>query len=156
MADRDAKYFNCSEAHELVQVARKYRDREGVTAFIKEKCKDKTIHYWTHEKLAAFLEENGFQLVKTVSQTDFIASLAERLGSKAQAKDATQAVLEGIAEILKSGDALTIKGFGTFRVDERAARKGIHPRTKEEIDIPASKTVKFTPSKVLKDAVAAK
>lgn len=60
MADRDRKYFNCSEEHELNQVAKKYSDRERVKAFIREKCNDKTIHYWAHEKLASYLAENGF------------------------------------------------------------------------------------------------
>lgn len=59
MSDKDSKFFNCSEEHELNQVSGKYKDKEKVKAFIREKCKDKIIHYWTHEKLAAYLEENG-------------------------------------------------------------------------------------------------
>lgn len=150
MVDRDSKYFNCSEAHELEQVAKKYRDREKVKAFIKEKCKDKTIHYWTHEKVAAYLAENGFQPVKTVTQTEFVSGISTRFESKAQAEAAFKEVIQGIASALKFGDNLSIKGFGTFKVEERAARKGRNPATGQEIDIPASKTVKFTPSSVLK------
>ncbi len=153
MADRDSKYFNCSEAHELNQVSGKYRDRERVKAFIREKCRDKTIHYWTHEKLAAYLAENGFQLVKTISQTEFIEGISTRFENKAQAQAAFRAVIDGIASVLKTGDSLSIKGFGAFRVDERAARKGRNPQTGQEIDIPASKTVKFTPSSVLKEEI---
>ncbi|HAQ7139355.1 TPA: HU family DNA-binding protein, partial [Listeria monocytogenes] len=44
-------------------------------------------------------------------------------------------------------------GFGNFEVRERAARKGRNPRTKEEIDIPASKVPAFKPGKALKEAV---
>lgn len=62
MPTRDAKFFNCSEAHELNYVSGKYEDSAKVKEFIKEKCKDKTIHYWTQEKLAAYLAENGFKL----------------------------------------------------------------------------------------------
>lgn len=153
MADRDSKFFNCSEKHELNQVSRKYRDREKVEAFIKEKCHDKTIHYWTHEKLAAYLAENGFKQVKTVTQTEFISGISTRFESKAQAEAACKIVIEGIASVLKFGDNLSIKGFGTFKVEERAARKGRNPATGQEIDIPASKTVKFTPSSVLKDEI---
>lgn len=153
MADRDGKFFNCSEEHELNQVINKYKDKEKVKAFIREKCKDKTIRYWTHEKLAAYLAENGFQLITTVTQTEFIAGLADRFENKAKAQAAVKTVIDGIAEILKSGNALSIKGFGTFKVDWRAARKGRNPSTGKEIDIPASKTVKFTPSSVLKEEI---
>ena len=62
MANQDAKYFNCSEEHEINHVSAKYEDKDKVKEFIKAKCKDKTIHYWTQEKLAAFLAENGFKL----------------------------------------------------------------------------------------------
>ena len=54
---------------------------------------------------------------------------------------------------LKSGDKLTLTGFGTFEVRERAARKGINPRTKQEIKIPASKYPAFKPGKGLKDVI---
>lgn len=156
MADRDGRYFNCSEEHELNQVSGKYRDKEKVKAFIKEKCKDKTIHYWTHEKLAAYLAENGFQPIKTVTQTEFISGISTRFENKVQAEAAFKAFIEGIASVLKFGDNLAIKGFGTFKVEERAARKGRNPATGQEIDIPASKTVKFAISSVLKDELNGK
>lgn len=155
MADRDSKFFNCSEEHELNQVSNKYRNKEKVQAFIKEKCKEKVIHYWTHEKLAAYLVENGFQPVKTVSQTEFISGISTQFANKEQAHAAFKIVIEGIASLLKFGDSLSIKGFGTFKVEERAARKGRNPATGQEIDIPASKTVKFTPSSVLKEEINA-
>lgn len=153
MANRDSKYFNCSEEHELNQVSGKYRDKERVKEFIRGKCKDKTIHYWTQEKLAEYLAENGFQMVKTISQTDFVSGISTQFESKAQAQAAFKIVIEGIASVLKFGDNLNIKGFGTFKVEERAARKGRNPSTGQEIDIPASKTIKFTPSPVLKEEV---
>lgn len=62
MPDRDGKFFNCSEEHEINHVSGKYKETTRVKEFIREKCKDKTIHYWTQAKLAAFLEENGFKL----------------------------------------------------------------------------------------------
>lgn len=156
MANKDAKYFNCSEEHELNQVSGKYKDKEKVKAFIREKCKDKTIHYWTHEKLAEYLAENGFQPIRTVSQTEFIAGIAGQFESKAQAQAAFKTVVDGMAAILKAGDSLLIKGFGTFKVEERAARKGRNPATGKEIDIPASKTVKFTLSSALKSEITGK
>lgn len=57
---RDGKYFNCSEDHELDRVARHYADHKEVKEFVRKKCKDGTIKYWTNEKLYAFLDENGF------------------------------------------------------------------------------------------------
>ena len=51
------------------------------------------------------------------------------------------------------GDKVLISGFGTFKVNDRKARKGISPKTQEEMIIPASKTVTFKPSNRLKDAM---
>jgi DNA-binding protein HU-beta len=53
------------------------------------------------------------------------------------------ATLEAIVEAVKKGDSVQLVGFGTFAVAERAARKGINLRTKEQITIPARKVVKF-------------
>lgn len=53
------------------------------------------------------------------------------------------AMLDTISESLDTGDAVTLLGFGTFSVKERSARKGINPKTKEVIDIPAKKVVQF-------------
>ena len=156
MQNRDGKYFNCSEEHELNHVSGKYEDKEKVREFIKAKCHDKTIHYWTHEKLAEYLAENGFRLKEKMTQTELIEKLAMRFDSKAQAQTALNAVLECLANVLGSGCAVSLKGFGTFKVTERAARKGRNPRTGTEMEIPASRTIKFTPSSILKNELAAK
>jgi DNA-binding protein HU-beta len=58
-----------------------------------------------------------------------------------------------IVEVLKTGDKITLPGFGTFLISNRAARKGRNPRTGEELDIPAVKIPKFKAGKGLKDAV---
>ena len=63
------------------------------------------------------------------------------------------AFMDTVKKTLKSGDKLTLTGFGTFEVRERAARKGINPRTKQEIKIPASKYPAFKPGKGLKDVI---
>ena len=89
-----------------------------------------------------------------MTQTETIAKIAEKLETKAQAQAAFNAVITAIADALKDGEPVTLKDLGSFKIIERAARKGRNPRTGEEIDIPASKTVKFTPAKVLKDALA--
>ncbi len=87
------------------------------------------------------------------------AELLEKIHAKAglATKSKTEAVLDStlavLTEALTDGQTITMTGFGTFKVSERAARKGRNPRTGEEIDIPACNVVKFTPGKTLKDAV---
>jgi DNA-binding protein HU-beta len=75
------------------------------------------------------------------------------LATKTQAEAALDALVSILTEAMKAGDSVTFTGFGSFKVTERAARKGRNPRTGKEIDIPAGKAVKFTPGKALKDAV---
>ena len=69
------------------------------------------------------------------------------------AKLAVNAVFAAIEEALVNGDEVKIAGFGTFKVKERKERTGRNPRTKEEIIVPASKTLAFSPAKALKEAV---
>ena len=75
------------------------------------------------------------------------------LPTKAKAEEALDAVVASLREALASGESVTFTGFGSFKVVERAARKGRNPRTGKEITIPASKVAKFTPGKGLKDAI---
>ena len=90
-----------------------------------------------------------------MNKADLINALAERNGiTKKEADKAVSAVLEIIEEALKNGDKVQIMGFGSFEVKERAARIGRNPRTKESIEIPASKTPVFKAGKALKDIVS--
>jgi nucleoid DNA-binding protein len=73
--------------------------------------------------------------------------------SKAAAGEALDAVIAAIANALKSGEEVRLVGFGTFSVKTRAAGKGRNPATGEEIDIPASKSVRFKPGAQLKSTV---
>lgn len=82
---------------------------------------------------------------------DAIAASAEL--SKADAGRALDATVAAITKTLKQGDSVAVVGFGSFVVRERAARTGRNPKTKEEIQIPASKTPVFKAGKALKDAV---
>ena len=75
------------------------------------------------------------------------------LTTKAQAEAELEALIATLTEAMQAGDSVTFTGFGSFKVTERAARKGRNPRTGKEINIPAGKAVKFTPGKVLKEAV---
>ncbi len=73
--------------------------------------------------------------------------------SKAQAGAALKSILDSIEGALKGGDKVSLVGFGTFSVSERAARIGRNPQTQEEMKIPAAKIPKFKAGKKLKDAV---
>ncbi len=82
---------------------------------------------------------------------DAIASGAEL--SKADAARALDATTTAIAKTLKSGDKVSLIGFGTFMVKSRAARKGRNPQTGEEIQIKASKSAGFKAGKALNDSI---
>ncbi|MDI3490122.1 MAG: HU family DNA-binding protein [Thauera propionica] len=82
---------------------------------------------------------------------DVIAKQAEI--SKAAAGRALDATVAGVMDALKSGDTVTLVGFGSFYVGERAARTGRNPRTGKNIKIKAAKVPKFRAGKGLKDAV---
>lgn len=82
---------------------------------------------------------------------DAIAASADL--SKASASNALDATLKAIEEALSKGDQVTLVGFGTFAVKERAARTGRNPQTGEEIQIKAAKVPGFKAGKGLKDAV---
>lgn len=73
--------------------------------------------------------------------------------SKAQADRAIDSVLGGITDSLRKGERVTLVGFGTFGVSQRRARKGRNPQTNELIKIPATKSVRFTSGKKLKEVV---
>ncbi|MCC5893677.1 HU family DNA-binding protein [Exiguobacterium sp.] len=89
-----------------------------------------------------------------MNKTELIQAVAEKAGvSKKEATTVVEATFESITEALQNGEKIQLIGFGTFEVRERAARKGRNPRTKEDIEIPASKVPAFKAGKALKDAV---
>lgn len=90
-----------------------------------------------------------------MNKTELVTAVAEKAEiSKKDAEVAVNAVIDSITDTLTAGDKVQLVGFGTFEVKERAARKGLNPRTKEEITIAASKVPAFKAGKALKDAVA--
>ena len=90
----------------------------------------------------------------SVTKNDLVNHIASAAGiKKVQAELALAAMTDGIRGALASGDKVTLVGFGTFQVSERAARKGRNPQTKQPIDIPASKGVRFKAGKGLTDAL---
>ena len=87
-----------------------------------------------------------------MNKSELVSAVAQKSGlTKVDAKKALDAVLESIGEELKNDGKVVLVGFGTFSVTERSARKGINPRTKEPIDIPAKKVVRFKAGSELND-----
>lgn len=90
--------------------------------------------------------------MSAVTKKDLAKSLAENDGMTIKkAQETVNFLFDTIANELKSGNDVDLSGFGKFEVKERAARTGINPRTKEPVEIAASKQVKFSAKKALKD-----
>ncbi|MDE6022640.1 MAG: HU family DNA-binding protein [Muribaculaceae bacterium] len=82
-----------------------------------------------------------------MNKTDLVNEIAAKAGlTKVDSKAALDAVLESISQALANEDKVQLIGFGTFAVVEKPSREGINPRTKEKIQIPARKVVKFKPA----------
>lgn len=89
-----------------------------------------------------------------MNKSELIDSVAKAAAlSKAAAARAVDGLFDAIAKGLKSGNVITLVGFGTFKVSARAARKGRNPQTGAEIMIKATKVPSFRAGKALKDAV---
>jgi nucleoid DNA-binding protein len=82
---------------------------------------------------------------------DAIASKTDL--SKKAVESVIEALQEKITDEIRQGNKVTLTGFGTFKVSQRAAREGINPQTKAKIQIPAMTVPKFTAGKALKEAV---
>ena len=89
-----------------------------------------------------------------VKKTQFAKILGEKLNiPNKQAAEFLDVFIAEVTKVMKSGEKLNLTGFGIFKVADRKAREGRNPRTGETIQIKASKKAKFTPGKVLKEAV---
>ncbi len=89
-----------------------------------------------------------------MNRSQLIDSVAEGSGlSKAEAQRALDAVIDTITTSVANGEKVSLTGFGTFELRERAARTGRNPQTGEQMEIRASKSPAFKPGKSFKDAV---
>ena len=89
-----------------------------------------------------------------MNKSDLVESMAKAAGiSKAAAEKGLNGMLDAVTKALKKGDKVTLVGFGTFLVRDRAARPGRNPKTGETIQISAAKVPAFKPGKALKDAL---
>ena len=90
-----------------------------------------------------------------MTKAEFIERLAAggRLGTKKQTGEAVEAVIDGIADALASGEEVNLTGFGKFQVAERGPRQGVNPRTGERITIPGGRVPRFSAGAGLKSRV---
>lgn len=89
-----------------------------------------------------------------MNKTELAAIIAEKTGlTKKDAEAVLNAIMDSVKEALAKGDKVSLEGFGTFEVRERAAREGKNPRTGEKLTIAACKVPAFKPGKALKDKV---
>jgi DNA-binding protein HU-beta len=89
-----------------------------------------------------------------VNKSELIEAIAASADiPKAAATRALDAMVDTVTESLKSGETVSLVGFGTFSVKERAARTGRNPQTGEPIQISAAKVPSFKAGKALKDSV---
>lgn len=79
-----------------------------------------------------------------MNKTEFISAVSAKSGlSKTDAKKAVEAFIETVSNEMQAGGKIALLGFGSFSVTEKAARKGVNPKTKQPIEISARKAVKF-------------
>lgn len=89
-----------------------------------------------------------------MTKAELVAAIADDMEStKVDAEKFLNTTIQIIGQALKKGDSIPLVGFGTFSVVQRKARKGRNPQTGQTLNIPASKTVKFSVGKALKDTV---
>ena len=90
-----------------------------------------------------------------MNKTELITAVAEKSGlSKKDAEKALAAVVDSLTDAMVKGDKVQLVGFGSFETKQREARTGRNPKTKETIEIPATRVPVFKAGKALKDAVA--
>ena len=89
-----------------------------------------------------------------MNKRDIVNEVAKVVSTKKQAQAAVDSVFSTITNALQKNDAITLIGFGTFKVAQRNARTGRNPQTGAEIKISARKVPKFVAGKALKDAVS--
>lgn len=89
-----------------------------------------------------------------MNKTELAAIIAEKAElTKKDAEAVLNAIMDSVKEALAKGDKVSLVGFGTFEVRERAAREGKNPRTGDKLTIAACKVPAFKPGKALKDKV---
>lgn len=117
---------------------------------------DRKAGFFFGSHLSAFTSDTTYnpKQKSMSSKLQLVEAVQKTLGkdtSKAHAEKVVAAVIDGIKSNVKKSKSLQLIGFGTFKLVNRKARKGINPKTGESIKIKASKSVRFTPGKAFKE-----
>ena len=89
-----------------------------------------------------------------MNKAELVEKVSNQTGlTRKTSREAIDAVISALTDCLGREEKVTLVGFGTFRVMERKARKGVNPQTRKTIQIPAKKVPKFRPGKGLREAV---
>jgi len=92
-----------------------------------------------------------------ITKDDIASKLRDRAEiSLAEARSEVTWLFDTISDALRSGNEIRVHGFGTFKTAQRAARVGRNPQTGEAVQVPARRVVRFTPSTILRQALASK
>jgi DNA-binding protein HU-beta len=89
-----------------------------------------------------------------MNKSQLVDALADRLGDRRAAATAVDALLQIVVDTVRSGDSVSLAGFGVFESRARAARTGRNPRTGESVDVPATTVPAFRPGTGFRSAVA--
>jgi nucleoid DNA-binding protein len=92
--------------------------------------------------------------MKNINRETLVGAIVEKADmTKKDVEAVLECFMDEVTKQLQQGNKVTLTGFGTFKVSDRAAREGINPQTKAKIQIPAMTVPKFTAGKALKEAV---
>ena len=87
-----------------------------------------------------------------MNKAELVSEVRSKVGlTKKETQNVIDALTEAVGDALCKGEKVTLVGFGTFTVANKKARRGVNPRTRETIQIPAKKVPKFVPGKGLRD-----
>ncbi|GAC1429881.1 MAG: HU family DNA-binding protein [Ktedonobacteraceae bacterium] len=102
-------------------------------------------------------EKKTESATSTIGRQELVKRIAKQANlTQKQAADVLEVTLDSIREALQDGSEVRLVGFGSFKVRQSAARKGVNPRNRQTIEVPAKDRVRFTPGKELSDAITKK
>ncbi|HTI14104.1 MAG TPA: HU family DNA-binding protein [Dictyobacter sp.] len=102
-------------------------------------------------------EQTEKEAIQTIGRQELSKRIAKSAKlSQKQASEVLEATLTAIREALQNGDEVRLVGFGSFKVRQSAARRGVNPRDRQPIEVPAKDRVRFFPGKELSEAVLKK
>jgi nucleoid DNA-binding protein len=120
-------------------------------------CYKEEIELMATKKESTSKEAKGKSSGTLVGREHLTRSIAQSADiSQKQAQAALEATIVTIREALQNGDEVRLVGFGSFKVRTSAARRGVNPRDRQPIEVPAKDRVRFSPGKELSDAVSKK